>query len=479
MWPDTQRTIASRPAPHRRFVPMSGLGAGRPGLLYPGEPENCRRDALHFLLILGHLGLLLTVFKVFRIEGRAFQMLVTLALAALPVHYVLPFRWKKPAFVLTSLLGLTWVFGAATSACVTALAAILIGVCFLPIAWHARVAILAALAVAFGVATTRPGPLAAAIPDNVWPILATMFMFRMIVYAYELKHARRPETLVDTLSYFFLLPNYCFLHFPVVDYRTFQRGYFAREVHALQRVGLRMMFRGTVHLLLYRLVYHELLIPAEEVRNAATLAGYLVCNYLLYLRVSGQFHMACGMLHLFGFQLPETHHHYLLATGFTDYWRRINIYWKDFMVRIVFNPVVFRLKRRPQPVALAVATLAVFLSTWLLHAYQSFWLRGTWGLGAPDALFWGILGVLVLINVQLDARGTRARAPRSATPSPRRVAVRALKVAGTFATIALLWSLWSSPSVGAWLEMLSRGARIADSATDIRDLVAGMISSAA
>ncbi|MBV8077354.1 MAG: hypothetical protein JO284_13190, partial [Planctomycetaceae bacterium] len=96
-----------------------------------------------------------------------------------------------------------------------------------------------------------------------------------------------------------------------------------------------------------------------------------------------------------------------------------------------------------------------------------------------DALFWGILGVLVLINVQLDARGTRARAPRSATPSPRRVAVRALKVAGTFTTIALLWSLWSSPSVGAWLEMLSRGARIADSATDIRDLVAGMISSAA
>ena len=115
-----------------------------------------------------------------------------------------------------------------------------------------------------------------------------------------------------------------------------------------------MMFRGTVHLLLYRLIYHEVLIPADEVHDAASLAVYLVCNYLLYLRVSGQFHMACGMLHLFGFELPETHHHYLLATGFTDYWRRINIYWKDFMVRIVFNPVVFRLKRRPQPVALAV-----------------------------------------------------------------------------------------------------------------------------
>ena len=169
----------------------------------------------------------------------------------------------------------------------------------------------------------------------------------MMIYLYELKHARKPETLVDTLSYFFLLPNYCFMHFPVVDYRTMQRGYFADDVHTMQRRGLDMMFRGTIHLLCYRLVYHELLIPASSVHDLVSLGAYLVCNYLLYLQVSGQFHIAAGMLHLFGFQLPQTHHHYLLATGFTDYWRRINIYWKDFMVRLFFNPVVFRLKRWP------------------------------------------------------------------------------------------------------------------------------------
>ena len=60
-------------------------------------------------------------------------------------------------------------------------------------------------------------------------------MFRMILYMYELKHAKKPEPLIDTLGYFFLLPNYCFLHFPVVDYRTMQRGYFARDIHAIQR----------------------------------------------------------------------------------------------------------------------------------------------------------------------------------------------------------------------------------------------------
>ena len=39
------------------------------------------------------------------------------------------------------------------------------------------------------------------------------------------------------------------------------------------------------------------------------------------------------------------------------------------------------------------------------------------------------------------------------------VAIRWLKVAGTFATIALLWSLWSSPSVSAWFDLLGRGLR--------------------
>src|SRR5262249_25497477 len=133
-------------------------------------------------------------------------------------------------------------------------------------------------------------------------------------------------------------------------------------------------------------------------------------------------------------------------------WRRINIYWKDFMVRIVFNPVVFHLKHRPQPVALAAATAAVFLSTWLLHAYQAYWLRGTWGFSIPDALFWGILGVLVLAAVQREARRPRTQS----LP----LAARAARTAGTFAAIVLLWSLWSSPSIGAWLGMLQRGMKI-------------------
>src|SRR5262249_11618901 len=101
MWPGIRRSGAPRIAPHRQYWPIFATQAIEPRErrawtgLYPGEPATCRRDPYHFLPILAHLGLMLGVFKVFRIEGRAFQMLVGFALASLPVHYLLPYRWKK------------------------------------------------------------------------------------------------------------------------------------------------------------------------------------------------------------------------------------------------------------------------------------------------------------------------------------------------------------------------------------------------
>lgn len=457
MEPETRPTVAERPAariaPHRRYLPVAAE-AGSSGLfgLHPGEPETCRRDPRAFLAIWGHLALMLAVIKVYRVEGRALFLLTSIALAALPVHYLLAYRWKKPFFLALSVVGLFVVFGVGPAAAVLALALGLIGACRLPIAWSSRAAIVALTGLGLGLARAWSWPGGSGFAGIVWPVLGSMLMFRMILYLYELKHADRSEPLVDALGYFFLLPNWCFLHFPVVDYRTLGRSHFAAEIHETQRVGLRMIFRGVVHLLAYRLVYHELLIPANEVRDPATLAAHVACNYLLYLQVSGQFHVACGMLHLFGYKLPETHHNYLLATGFTDYWRRINIYWKDFMIRVVFNPVAFRLKRRPRWLTLTAATSAVFVATWVLHAYQKFWLRGSWGFSVPDALFWGILGVLVLVNVQLDARD--GDGPRK--PARPGLLARSAKTAATFVTIAVLWSLWCSPSLGAWAGMFRR-----------------------
>jgi alginate O-acetyltransferase complex protein AlgI len=457
--PETRPPVDARPsparlAPHRRFLPIPRPDDGptsRPGL-GPGEPETARRDLRKFLPIWGHLVLLLVVLKVYHVEGRALFLLTSIALAVLPVHYLLDYRWKRPFFLLASVVGLFAVFGIAAGLVVTALSVAFVSVCRLPIAWSARAGLVALAAIGLGFARTFLGS-NSALADVAWPVLGSMLMFRMILYLYEIKHAERPEPLVDALGYFFLLPNYAFLLFPVVDYRAYKRGYFAADIHEIQASGLRMIVNGVVQLLAYRFVYQELLIPFDEVHSPATLLAFVACNYLLYLQVSGQFHVACGMLHLFGHQLPTTHHNYLLASGFTDYWRRINIYWKDFMIRVVFNPVAFRLKRKPRWVTLSVATSAVFVTTWALHGYQMFWLKGVWGFNVPDTLFWAILGSFVLVNVQLDAR-EKPRKPSQ--PNGRTIVVRAMKTIATFVSISLLWSLWSSPSLNAWFAMFRR-----------------------
>ncbi len=459
MGPETRPSVAartapapSRTAPHRRYLPIpkssDWLG------LHPGEPETARRDLRKFLPIWGHLALLLAVMKVYSIEGRALFLLTSIALAALPVHYLLAYRWKKPFFLAISIVGLFVVFGLGPGLAVSGLAAAFIAVTRLPIAWSTRASIVALGAVGLGFARTSTGS-TSNLAAIVWPVLGSMLMFRMILYLYEIKHAEKPEPLVDTLGYFFLLPNYAFPLFPVVDYRTLGRSFFSTDVHTTQLTGLRMIFNGVIQLLAYRLVHDRLLISSDEVHSPATLAAFIVCNYLLYLKVSGHFHIACGMLHLFGYQLPKTHNNYLLASSFTDYWRRINIYWKDFMIRVVFNPVAFRLKRKPRWVALSVATLAVFVTTWALHGYQMFWLKGIWGFNVPDAMFWGILGSFVLVNVQLDAR-EKPRKPKSSPSEGRSIAVRAVKTLATFVAISLLWSLWSSPSLTAWIGMFRR-----------------------
>ncbi len=58
------------------------------------------------------------------------------------MHYLAPFRWKKPVFVAVSMAGLFWVFGIQVAAVVLAFATVLIGICFLPIPWIGRAAAL-------------------------------------------------------------------------------------------------------------------------------------------------------------------------------------------------------------------------------------------------------------------------------------------------------------------------------------------------
>jgi hypothetical protein len=407
-------------------------------------------DILKFGFLLGQLAVVLFVFRELRLEEPAFLRLAAIAFAGFAVHYWLPFAWKEPFWIALSLGGAFVLLDVVPAALVIGIGLAIFGIVASPLPYRARVGLVIGLAAVlmYGRATLGFG-----VPYQVWPVLGGIFAFRLIIYLYDARHFKSRASLRDFLSYFFVLPNYYFLLFPVVDFQTLRRSYFGRDIHLVAQQGVDWIVRGMIQLLLYRLVYH-FKGPSnapDEITTFGALLTSMVMTYLLYLRVSGQFHIIVGLMHLFGYDLPETHRRYLLARSLTDFWRRINIYWKDFMVKIVYFPVYFRLRRSGDTRAQVVATAAVFFTTWLLHSYQWFWLRGEFLFTWPDALFWAILGVLVIVNLLVEGRrkgqGRAAREPG--------LVRNAVQICGTFLLITTLWSLWNAPTVGDWLEVVT------------------------
>lgn len=396
------------------------------------------------------LGLLLLLIRAFSVESATFARIFAVAVLAFPVHALLPPRARLPFFVAVSLFGIWMLFGPTQAAWIVGLGSVLIGLAHLPVPFPARVALI--VVVASVLALFRGGLWPSPWSVSVWPIFGAMFMFRLIIYLYDLKNRAAPTGFWMSFAYFFMLPNLCFPLFPVVDYKNFCRGHLKRPLVETSQRGMDMIFRGVVQLVLYRIVYQHLALDPVEVDSSAEAALYLVRPYLMYLKISGSFHIAVGMLHLFGFELPRTNHNYYLASSFTDYWRRINIYWKDFLQKIFFNPVYFALNRRAgQTTSLVLATAIAFIATWALHSYQWFWIRGSFPVVWQDMAFWGAMGVVVMVTMIHETRHGRKRTlgkPRHTWRSDLGVAARTL---GTLLAIVTFWAVWS---VGSWPELV-------------------------
>ena len=406
------------------------------------------------LSVVLQLSLIALVVRQFHLENQAiYHNLMLLTLGGFLIHYLLPARYRLSYFLLLSLAALAGILGFVNAVWLLAIGLGLLGLAHLPVSYPLRVALL--LTAGIGLAAVRAGWIEASWLDAIWPILASMFMFRMIVYMYDLKHGKARPTPTSTLSYFFLFPNIVFPFFPVIDYSAFRRTYYDDEQHAIYERGLRSILWGIIHLILYRFLNYYLVLAPQDVTNTAELVRFLVVNFALYVRISGLFHLIIGLLQLFGFDLPPTNHLYFLASSFTHLWRRINIYWKDFMLKVFYYPALFRIKRWGTTTSMVAATAFVFFMTWLLHSYQWFWLRGSVLLAAPDMLFWLILAVLIVASMLYETGRGRDRSLSKRALSLGEVTGRALRAAGVFSVMAVLWSLWSSESIRDWVSLLS------------------------
>jgi hypothetical protein len=437
------------------------------------SPRPVRQNAAglaQFLAVIAQFGLIVLVVNYWHIEGLTLGRLMQLALVGFVIHHLLPLRFRLPFFAMLSLVSVISIVGqigprvwlAALNGRISlhdflyylipgltliGIGLGLIAVCHLPVRLGLRVGLM--VAAGAGLSFLRAHSHWFPAITEMWVLLGSMFMFRLMIYLYDLKHRTAPFSPSRAISYFFMLPNVCFPLFPVVDYKTFCSTYYNEDWLRVYQTGLRWMLRGVFQLLLYRIVYQFAPLDVSKLSSALDAAGFMLGMYLLYLRVSGTFHLIVGLLQMFGFNLPETHHLYFLASSFTDFWRRINIYWKDFVMKLFFYPTHFALRKMGTLRAMSVATLVTFFATWLLHSWQWFWIRGTPLFNWKDFSFWVILAILVLVTAIYEATRGRQR-----TLMPSRVTLRqrmmlGLQAGGVFSLMCILWTLWTCQS---WAE---------------------------
>src|SRR4029077_20144877 len=199
-------------------------------------------ELAQFLAVVAQFGLIVLLVQYWQLESLSLSRLMQLAFVGFVIHHLLPLRFRLPFFALLSVVGtiivlgqigpktgMGWLTGRISlynflyhlipGLALVAIGLSLIGLCHIPIRFGLRVALLGAT----GAGLTFLRAHSQWFPDvtEMWVILGSMFMFRLMVYLYDLKHRTAPFSPARAISYFFLLPNVCFPLFPVVDYKTF------------------------------------------------------------------------------------------------------------------------------------------------------------------------------------------------------------------------------------------------------------------
>ena len=420
---------------------------------YVQEPLFSNKRVLSFVLSSIQLIFIYFIIDNYSIEkASGIKEIGFIVFIAFIINSFSPLRYRQFVLFATCLSVIYFAFGFVVGSVFIVACLLIIGCCHLPINFWLRVMlIIMAFSVLF---ILRIELYYAARLSLISSYVASLFMFRIIIYLYEIKHGMIPKSIWESLTYFFLFPNICFLFFPIIDFKTYHKTYYNIADNEIWQKGIRLMLRGLVHILAYRVVYYYFLISPSEVIDINTLFQYMVASFALILRLSGLFHFILGLLCLFGLNLPQAFNNYFLATSFTSLWRRINIYWREFVLKIFFYPIMFKLKKLINKNLLATTMISVFLISWMLHGYQWFWIRGFYVFNTLDFAFWVILGACITVNAVIQEK--QSQQPYKEQSVYKIYFFDSLKMTGMFLFMSVLWSFWGSSNFEDWLYLMSK-----------------------
>lgn len=361
---------------------------------------------------------------------------------------------SKYVFLLVGLAVTYFAFGLAGGSVLIAITLGLIGICHLPIPGLLRWLIIFAVGAAFYLLRAELFYMPRI--QMLVPFIASMFMFRIIIYMHDLKYSGLKASWLERVSYFLMFPNLCFLLFPIVDFKLFVNHHYTKFNAPLIQKGIKSLLRGLCHILVYRIIYHYIVLSPIDVAGPMDAFMYLVFSYTLILRLSGIFHLCLGFLQIFGYDLPKVFDNYFLASGPSDLWRRVNLYWREFMMKIFYYRVYIKIKSLGTIQALLITSLCVFLLTWFFHSYQWFWFQGTFLFSLNNTLFWLVLGIAVSTNAVIQYKKPLKKSRKNSNWNYSSALKLSVGTVLMFLSMSILWSLWSSPTMNDWLFLMQQ-----------------------
>ena len=360
------------------------------------EPVSISKKIAAFIPQMLTAAVLLLLLQRYGVESHSpLQSLLPLLGIVFVLNYWMPEKFRFHFLSLASIAGCFFILDAVNAA---GLVLIMLAVTFvISSKISIRLKIIFSVLLFAGLVLARAGIIPVPFIPFAIPLAGSLLMFRLMLVLYEKKFTKPESSFVQNFSYFTLLPNLGLPLFPIVDYKTFLRNHSPDDAEAINK-GLRRMLMGILQLLLYRYIYMNVLPPLSGIHHATTAAVYLACSYLLILHLTGLMWIAVGYLGLLGFKLGPIFNNVFLVESFGDIWRRINIYWREFVMKIFYYPVYFRLRKKvKKPVLLSA--LIVFTLTGLMHGWQWFWLLGNISFHSTGLFYWSILGICISISL--------------------------------------------------------------------------------
>lgn len=290
------------------------------------------------------------------------------------------------------------------------------------------------------------------IQSRMWVILASIFIFRSIIYFKQKEEIKKETRVLKRFNYFFLFPNIFAPLFPIIDFKDYVHNVNAKETLDVNIDGINLVCLGVIQLLIYRVLYTYFLPSLGDVTDLKSLFTYIFINYLLVFRLMGMLNISVGVLRIFGFKLPEIFNNIFIAISVSDFFRRLNIYWKEFLLNYFYYPIYFKYRKSGMLRALGISAVITFLFNWFFHAYQWFWILGTSPIRWTDTIFWSAFSIIAVTEMLYQAKNKSTKKNELI-----HLLLWPLKVMLTFTFISVIWSLWTSPNVSYWFQMVKNG----------------------